>query len=146
MTNDEDRGPVTCPMQQHDCADGWICEKHPERELFVHKREGQPVRCTLWSHPLGYELRLFLGGSFIQTRVVRDPGAIDGIAQDWEAGLVEGAGRAMAEKSKPDNDLPKPYTQEDIAGMAVKVAANLVGFGGLARGRAGRGNFGRLRK
>jgi hypothetical protein len=60
------------------------------RELFVLTKLGQsPVRGTLWSHPLGWELRLCIGPSMLRTLVMGEPRDVQSIAEDWKAGFLK---------------------------------------------------------
>jgi hypothetical protein len=55
----------------------------------VTKFERQPIRCTLWSHPFGWELKLLVGQSFIRTQVVRESHTLETTAAEWKAELLE---------------------------------------------------------
>jgi len=60
------------------------------RELFALTKQGRsPVRLTLWSNPLGWELRLEIGESFLRSQVCRGPEEIAASAEEWKAGLLE---------------------------------------------------------
>jgi hypothetical protein len=66
----------------------WKGQPEHLREMFVLLNPGrEPIRCTLWSHPHGYELRLFVGGSLLETRVNVNLGTIGDIVSGWKSGL-----------------------------------------------------------
>lgn len=67
----------------------------------LHNPEREPIRCTLWTHPDGYELRLFVGASLLETRVKFDVGAIYDIVGGWKRGLETRGWSDSTTKPKP---------------------------------------------
>jgi hypothetical protein len=59
------------------------------RELFTLTRTSH-VRavCSLWTHQLGWEIRLLVNDTFIRSQVVRDPIDLDTIALAWRDAMI----------------------------------------------------------
>lgn len=68
-------------------------EPVPVGELFrLHRRRcGQPLEavCRLVTHPLGWELRLEVGGSVQRAEVCRSHDAALDASARWKAGMME---------------------------------------------------------
>jgi hypothetical protein len=60
--------------------------------LFVHTKGSARARCTLWSHQLGFEIRLDVNGSLIRSRVTRSIDETMASCEEWEAGCSRTAG------------------------------------------------------
>jgi hypothetical protein len=58
------------------------------RELFslTNARDAH-VRCAVWSHQFGWELRLTVSGSLIRTQVCRAFADVMGASDEWKASM-----------------------------------------------------------
>jgi hypothetical protein len=68
--------------QPADLGDGWQLRKEGRSGL-------SHAVCRLWSHPLGYELRLEVDGSLIRSQVAKSDDEILTAQQEWRAAMVE---------------------------------------------------------
>lgn len=48
---------------------------------------GARARCSLWSHQLGWELRLDLNGSLIRSQVARSHDQVTSTAAEWKSAM-----------------------------------------------------------
>ena len=59
------------------------------RELFTLTRvTGVRAVCSLWTHPVGWEIRLLVNDTLIRSQVVRDPADIQRIANEWRDAMI----------------------------------------------------------
>ena len=68
-----------------------IWNGNPEqlRELFSLAKAGRAMAvCSLWSHQLGWELRLAVNGSLVRSQVMRSAESIDSTAEDWRSVML----------------------------------------------------------
>ncbi len=52
-------------------------------------KKGRKATCELWSHQLGWELRLEAGGGMLRSEVFRDQEAVFTAMTDWRDRLSE---------------------------------------------------------
>ena len=82
-TCESDR-PVSVSQRKH-----WNGPPEQIRELFTLTRvTGVRAVCSLWTHPLGWEIRLLVNDTFIRSQVVRDPADIQRIANEWRDAMI----------------------------------------------------------
>ena len=68
----------------------WNGQPEALRELFtLTKAAGVRARCVLWSHPLGWELRLDVNRTFVRSQVTRGSMEADTTAVEWRAAMVD---------------------------------------------------------
>jgi hypothetical protein len=46
------------------------------------------ARCSLWSHQLGWELRLVVNGSLVRSQVTRQYGEAVDTAEEWQGAML----------------------------------------------------------
>ena len=82
-TCESDR-PVSVSQRKH-----WNGPPEQIRELFTLTRvTGVRAVCLLWTHPLGWEMRLLVNDTFTRSQVVRDPADIQRIANEWRDAMI----------------------------------------------------------
>jgi hypothetical protein len=82
-------------------SDWWNQEPEELRVLFTHtKGDHARARCALWSHQLGWEVRLTVNGSLIRSRVTRSIHEAMASREEWGAGMLSegGIGQALGQR------------------------------------------------
>lgn len=57
-------------------------------ETFRLTKGAKVAECELWSHQLGWELRLMAGGQFLQSQVCRTQDEVLDTSDAWKAGMA----------------------------------------------------------
>jgi len=63
--------------------DPWVGPKDMGTMWTVAKR-GDWLRCVLWTHPLGWELRKMKNDRLLRTEVCKQPGDVFALASRWQ--------------------------------------------------------------
>jgi hypothetical protein len=59
------------------------------RELLtLTKPSGARASCALHPHMLGFEIRLNVNDGLVRSQVLRDPGEIQAIADEWRTAMI----------------------------------------------------------
>jgi hypothetical protein len=67
----------------------WNGRPEQIRELFTLTRvTGVRAVCSLWTHPLGWEIRVLVNDTFIRSQVVLDPADLQRIANEWRDAMI----------------------------------------------------------
>ena len=74
-----------CPP--HNESIGTVTRADP-RTIHPHEGDRRPRRLLLWTHPLGWEIRLLVNDMFTRSQVVRDPADIQRIANEWRDAMI----------------------------------------------------------
>ena len=69
--------------------DEWNHQPRRQGETFRLRKGRLTAECELWSHPLGWELRLVSGNEFLQTAVCRSQDDVLSTSETWKAGMPE---------------------------------------------------------
>ena len=69
--------------------DDWNHQPRKQGETFRLRKGRLTAECELWSHPLGWELRLVAGKEFLQTAVCRSQDDVLSTSDTWKAGMLE---------------------------------------------------------
>jgi hypothetical protein len=69
-------------------ADWWNRSHEELRVLYEHTKGNAHARCALWSHQLGWEVRLTIEGSLIRSRVTRSIDEAMTSREEWEAAML----------------------------------------------------------
>lgn len=68
----------------------WYGEPKELGDLFRLTKSGCTARASVWSHQLGWELRLLVGRQFetVRSQVCRSQDEVIGTAEQWEADMI----------------------------------------------------------
>jgi hypothetical protein len=67
----------------------WNGEPFVVDDLFTLTKGTRTAHCTLQSHPLGMELRLFAGSELLQSQVCRNQDDVLTTSERWKAAMQE---------------------------------------------------------
>jgi hypothetical protein len=68
----------------------WYGEPKELGDLFRLSRNGRSARAALWSHQLGWEIRVLVGRQLetVRSQVCRSQDEVLGTAEQWEATMI----------------------------------------------------------
>ena len=58
-------------------------------DMWHLHRSGKALRCALWTHPLGWELRVDAGAEMARTQVCRHQADVFKTAEAWKAEALQ---------------------------------------------------------
>jgi hypothetical protein len=61
----------------------------PERlsPVWMVRKGQRAAECSIWTHPLGFELRLSVGDELLRSEVIRDQDALIRVQEAWRQAL-----------------------------------------------------------
>ena len=67
----------------------WDGEPKPLGETCRLQKGTRTATCQLWSHPLGWELRLVAAGELVQSAACRSQDEVVTLTEQWKAKLLQ---------------------------------------------------------
>ena len=69
--------------------DDWRDGPRKQGETFKLTKGRKRAACELWSHPLGWELRLMAGSELLQSQVCRSQDEALDTSDQWKKAMIE---------------------------------------------------------
>jgi len=67
--------------------DLWTGEAKSQGDVFTLTKADRRATTALWTHQLGWELRLTIGAEMVRTQVCRSEDEVFSTGETWKAGL-----------------------------------------------------------
>ena len=77
----------------------WYGEQQQLSPAWTLFKESKTAQCAVWSHQLGWELRLTIGPEFIQSHVCRSQMELIETQEQWKAAMLT---KGWQERHKDD--------------------------------------------
>lgn len=68
--------------------DDWRGDPRKQGDLFELRKGKKRAICELWTHPLGWEVRLEASGELLRTQVCRSQDEVFATFESWKAAMV----------------------------------------------------------